>query len=178
MLASLLGAVIGGVFTLLGGWFAIRWQTMRSARAVAGALLAEIRTAETMLAKGGVGNLYEGILDHWKETGRVEDRQTIADIFDNDPRETLPVYYAMAPQLGLLPHDLSAAVIEYHAKVIGLNKMIVRLMGKRELNEASVKALALSIEAQWNEQQELRRNLIAMLAKPCKVGAGRAVADS
>lgn len=172
MLASLLGALIGGAFTLLGGWFALRWQTRNSTQAVAGALLAELRTADTMLEKQGVNAFYDQMLDHWKETGRIEDPQMIADMFDNNPQESMPVYYAMAPQLGLLPHKTSAAVVEYHAKVIGLTKVVVRFLGKRQLDEPTVKLLAHSVEAQWAELKRLRRGLMEMLGDLCGSSVG------
>jgi hypothetical protein len=174
MQATLVGALVGGAFTLLGGWFALRWQNRNSMRAVAAALLAEIRVADTMLEKQGVDKFYQQILDHWKETGRVEDSQTLVDMFDRAPEEGFPVYYAMAPQLGLLPHETSAAVVEYHAMAIGLITLVVRFVGKRQLDPATVKVLAHSIEAQWLKQRELRRRLMVMLAKLCEADVGTA----
>jgi hypothetical protein len=163
LVASFLGALIGGAFALLGGWYALKWQAEREARVVAAALLAELSTAQKMLDQG-MSDVYSEMLDHWKSTGEIADRQMLVDIFDNQPQDTLPVYYSMAGKLGLLPQDLAVKVVEYHAGIIGLTRTIVRFLGQREQATEIVKALAFSVEAQFHRAAERRAELITELA--------------
>lgn len=175
MLASLLGALIGGAFALIGGWYSLKLQKAHEARGVAGALAAELTTAQRMMDEGGVVELYKALLEGWKATGQVLDRQLLVDLFDNQPQDVLPVYYSMAGKLGLLRPELASRVVEYHALIIGLPRTIVRFLGKRELNQQTVKGLANSIEAQWDRATALRADLItdlsAFSAAPIRLGA-------
>lgn len=163
MVASFIAALIGGAFVLLGGRYALKWQAEREARVVAAALLAELSTAQKMLDQG-ISDLYSDMLEHWKATGRIEDRQMIVDMFDNQPQDALPVYYSMAGKLGLLPQHLAVKVVEYHAGIIGLTRTIVRFLGQREQAPEIVKALALSVETQFQSAAERRAELITELA--------------
>ncbi len=163
MLASLFGAVIGGLFALAGGWFALKWQSEREARGVAAALLAELSVAQRMLEQTNVAEFYQQMLDQWKSTGEILDRQAIIDMFDSQPQDVLPVYYSMAGKLGLLPHELASTVVEYYAGIVALPRTIVRFLGKRELSPEVVKQLAHSIEFQYNKTTAMRSKLIVEL---------------
>jgi hypothetical protein len=155
--------LIGGAFALVGGWYSLKLQKEDEARGLAGALAAELTTAERMM-EGGVVDLYTALLDGWKATGQVIDRQVLVDLFDNQPQDSLPVYYSMAGKLGLLPAEIASRVVEYHALIVGLQRTIVRFLGKRELGQQTVKGLAASIEAQWNRSSTLRAALITDLS--------------
>jgi hypothetical protein len=164
MLASLFGALVGGFFALVGGWLGLHWQAQHEARRVAGALLAELTVAQNLLERSGVATFYQQMLNDWKETGQIQDRQAIIDMFDNAPQDTLPVYYSMVDKLGLLPTDLAAEIVQYHATVIALPRMIVRFLGKRELDRSAVKEIAKAIEVQFHESTQLRAKLITELS--------------
>jgi hypothetical protein len=163
MLASLFGALVGGLFALVGGWLGLHWQTEREARRVAGAILAEMSVAQALMEAGGAA-FYQQMLDAWKATGVVPNRQAVIDMLDNEPQDSLPVYYAMAGNLGLLPRGLAAEIVEYHAGIIALGRMVVRFIGKQELDQPTVKEIAKSIEAQFHKSTGLRTRLIAELA--------------
>jgi hypothetical protein len=165
MLASLFGALIGGLFAVIGGWLAIHWQAARQARGVAGALVAEMAVTERLLNHGGAAALYQQMLDDLKATGEIRDRQALVDLFDNEPQDTLPVYYSMAGELGHLPKELAAEVVQYNSTMVALPRMIVRFLGKRELSKQVVKELAQNIEAQFQENRRLRGKLITQLAE-------------
>lgn len=164
MLASLFGAIIGGMFALVGGWLALEWQTQREARGVASALLAELTLSERLLEEGGSNRaFYQTLIDEWKATGTVQHPQAIADMFDSDPQESLPVYYAMAGKLGLLPERIAADVVAYHAKIIALPRMVVRFLGRQRLEKSFVKGIAAQVETQFHESTEMRAKLIKAL---------------
>jgi hypothetical protein len=164
MLATLFSAIVGGVFVIVGGWLAINWQSDREARRVAGALLAELSVAKEMLEKDGVAVFYQQTLDHWKATGEVLNKQTIIDMFDNQPQEVLPVYYSMVGKLGLLPRALASDVVEYHARIIALPRVIVRFLGKQDLDKPTVKLLAHSVQGQFEKINVMRDSLVLRLS--------------
>ncbi len=164
MLASLFGALIGGLFAVIGGWLAIHWQATREARGVAGSLLAEMIVTKRLLDEHGNAEVYQNMLDDLKKTGKIHDRQALIDMFDNVPQDTIPVYLSMVGKLGLLPQELAADVVQCHATMVALPKIIVRFLGKRELDPATVKELARTIERQFQDNRRLRSKLIAELA--------------
>ena len=164
MVASLFGALIGGLFAVMGGWLGIHWQAAREARGVAGTLLAEMAVTQRLLESGGNAAIYQKMLDDLKATGEIRDRQALIDMFDNEPQDALPVYYSMVGKLGLLPSELAADVVQCHATMVALPRVIVRFLGKRELDRAAVKQLANTIERQFHENARLRSKLIAELA--------------
>jgi len=131
---------------------------------VAGSLLAEMIVIQRLLDSGGNAAVYQNMLDDLKKTGRIHDRQALIDMFDNAPQEALPVYHAMVGKLGLLPRDLAADVVQCHATMVSLPKIIVRFLGKRELEPATVKELAKTIERQFQDNRRLLSKLIAELA--------------
>jgi hypothetical protein len=161
--ATFASALLGGLFTLAGGWFAIRWQREHEAKSIAATLLAELRTTEKLMGEGNVSQFYRDTLSHWKETGDVGDRQLIVDMFDNDPQDALPVYYSMVSRLGLLPAPLAAEIVEYHAIAISINRLLVRFFGRREMEPDQVRALSLSVEQLWDRSTALRGELIQRL---------------
>lgn len=163
LLASLIGALVGGAFALCGVWFALKWQAEREARGIAAALLAELRVAQALMEAGGAA-FYLQMLEAWKTTGVVTNRQAIVDMLDNEPQDTLPVYYSMVGKLGLLPQGTAAEIVEYHAGIIALGRMVVRFLGKQEFDPPMVKELAKAIETQFNKSAELRITLIKELA--------------
>lgn len=172
MLASLLGALIGGAFALVGGWYSIKWQKERETRGVAGALAAELATGQRLAKEGRVEELYQALLDGWKKTGEVTDRQFLVDLFGSQPQDALPIYYSMSGKLGLLPPQVGSDVVEYHSLVVGLQRTIVQFLGKREgISKQAVKGLANSIEAQWKRAKELRVSLISELEGISNAGA-------
>lgn len=154
---------MGGAFALLGSWFALKLQTQKEARGVAAAIVAELSVAQRLLERDGVLDFYKQMLDDWKTTGEVADRQILIDMFDNQPQDVLPVYFSMAGNLGLLPPQLSSAVVEYHALVIGLTRTVVRFLGRRDLDRSAVQALARSVEGQFDDVNSMRKSLIADL---------------
>lgn len=163
MLPSLIGAIIGGLFVLVGGWLALNWQAERQARNVASAILAELSVSEEMLEKESVAEFYRELLHQWKETGTIRDRQSIVDLFDSNPQESMPVYYSMAPSLGLLPRGLAADIVQYHARIIGLQKTVLRLARRTDLDKETMKVLGQSLELQFDKTTALRQRLIAEL---------------
>jgi hypothetical protein len=165
LVASLIGALIGGAFALAGGWLAFRLQSKQELMGVAGALLAELAAAERLMRKGKVAAVYQRMLDEWKETGEVQHRQLLAKLFHNEPQDTLPVYYAMAGKLGLLPRQLASDVVEYHATIIALPRTIVRFLAEEKLDPAIVRDVAVSIERQWHESSAMRTKLITELGE-------------
>jgi len=167
VLASLFGALIGALFALVGGWLSNKWQSEREAHGVASALLAELSLAEALL-ETGAGSFYQQMLAEWKNTGEVRHRQAVIDLFDNDPQEALPVYYAMAGKLGLLPKSLASDVVTYHSKIIALPRTIVRFLGKQELERRVVQDIAGWIEQQFHELSTVRRRLIVNLGSFCR----------
>lgn len=141
----------------------MRWQIRHEGSSIAAALLAELTTVDNMLRKNNIEKFYQDTLDYWKETGEVQDRETIRDILDNEPQSALPVYYSMVSKLGLLPRPLAADIVEYHALAVSINRTIVRFIANRELPPEAVKALAYSIEQQWKTINQLRTKLIGEL---------------
>lgn len=162
-LSNFVAALLGGGFTLLGGWLAVRWQSAHEAKSIAAALLSELSAADNIMRRGNVDRFYRDTLDHWKETGTVHDRQSLKDMFGSDPQDALPVYYSMASKLGLLPQALAADIVEYHAFVVGLNRILAGFIGGRDLPPEVVKAVAFSIESQWDTITKLRAKLISEL---------------
>lgn len=164
MLASLFGALIGGLFALVGAWLALKWQAEHEAKGVAGAILAELSVAQRMLERDGVAALYQQMLNRWKTTGEIGSRQVIIDMFDNEPRDVLPIYYSMARKLDLLPSDLASEIVEYHANIVALPRVVVRFLGRQELDQKAVKDLATSVEARFHALSKMRASLIEKLA--------------
>ena len=156
---------MGGGFALLGSWLALKWQTKNEARSVAAAILAELSVAQRMLERKGITQFYQQMLEGWKTTGEVADRQILIDMFDHQPRDVLPVYFAMTGKLGLLPPKLASSIVEYHALVMGLTQTVVRFLARRDLNKLAVQALANSLEQQWSEINTTRRKLISDLSE-------------
>jgi hypothetical protein len=147
----------------VGGWYSISWQKQHEAKGVAAALCAELSVAQQM-QEGHVTELYRALLDGWKQTGTVIDRQFLVDLFEFEPQDTLPVYYSMSGKLGLLPNDIASELVEYHALIVGMARTIVRFLGKRaDLAPQTVKGIGNSVEAQWNRATELRSTLITKL---------------
>ena len=163
MFASLFGALIGGLFALLGGWLGVHWQAAREARGVAGTLVAEMAVAQRLLESGGNAKIYQDMLDDLKATGVIRDRQLLVDMFDNAPQDALPVYHSLVGKLGLLPRNLAADVVQCHATMVALPRIIVRFLGKRELDPPAVKELAKTIEKQFHENTRLRAKLVEEL---------------
>lgn len=164
MLASLFGALIGGLFALIGAWLALKWQAEHEAKGVAGAILAELSVAQRMLEKDGVAALYQQMLDQWKMTGEIDNRQIIIDMFDNEPQDVLPIYYSMARKLDLLPSDLASEIVEYHANIIALPRVVVRFLGKQDLDQSAVREIAASVEQRFHALSEMRADLIRRLS--------------
>lgn len=164
-ITNLFAALIGGLFTLAGGWAALRGQLAQESRGVARALAAELKTAQNMMNQSSVGDFYQNTLNFWKENGTVTDQQMLIDMFDHEPQDVLPVYYSMASKIGLLPASLATMTIEYHAKAISVNRIIVRFFGKRTLPAEQVQALAASVEVLWKDLNAMRPKLIEELTK-------------
>lgn len=163
ILSGLIGALIGGAFTLFGARKTIDWQAQREARGAATAIAAELSVAQRMIVQEGGGEIYQRLLNDMKATGLVPDRRLLVDLLDNQPQDVLPVYYSMAGKLGLFPPDLASRVVEYHSIVIALPRIVVQMLGKRELDVPTVRSLAASVERQWHKVNEMRPDLISGL---------------
>ena len=171
VVATLAATLIGAAMSLLGGWLAVRWQSGKSAEALARSILAEIEAALDLDEHGQTQQLFRDTFANLKETGEIENRAALLALIDIPQREVSPVYHASLPNLGHLPPDLARELVAFNAAQAGLLHVGVRFLGHDVgLNENALRGLGYSLEQQYDalldRRDALRKNLRTFLGIP------------
>lgn len=157
---ALFGAIVGGVFTIVGGMAVKFFEESRARRSLRAAFRAEIVSIVEMIDARGHRKLFEDLLDHWKRTDTGESVLIgpLAKLID-------PVFSKSSDKIGLLGRDVAGNIVQFYAIVDGLREdtnILGGTMDPRLSRSARIQMIEADLQL-LSETRELARRLLALL---------------
>ena len=136
LLSALLGALVGGMLSVLGVILFERHKRWLDASAVTTAIGAEIKTLVSIFESRGYLGEVDRLLSEFRE-----DKRRRATLEIQFPDEPFPIYRANLDKIGLLPPSMIADVVKFYA-LIDSAILEVRPGGLLAANECDEAAFA------------------------------------
>jgi len=171
-LSSLAGGVIGAALT----YFGVRLQSEIDLKRIARACLIEMESLsdDELVADE---TFYRPLLAQWKASGDIANKELLAQIFSEGPKDHFPVYYANVGELGRFSEQVSTPLIRYHRLRSGLMATAARVLLAEDLEKEAVRAIAGSLETQYERMMQHKATAILGLRQMTGISPSRSVSQ-
>src|SRR5262249_53952814 len=109
LFAALMGAVVGGLLSVIGIILVERYRRALDSAAVTSALTAEIKATISIVESRAYLGEVERILAEFHD-----DKRRKATLSIQTPDDPFPIFHAMRDKLGLLPSSIIADVVRFY----------------------------------------------------------------
>jgi hypothetical protein len=162
MVETLLGALLGGVLAMLGGFISQHCQNRHHTKVIARALLVELESSFSQEDYESTAQSYFSILDSLIETGDVSNRDILKQSLEVSQEERYPIYFSNAASIGNLPGRTCELVVHFHSMASAIVAS-GRLLLASDLHPAQVSQWALSLKCRYEVLLKVRQSAILAL---------------
>lgn len=170
LVSSISGGIIGAALTYLG----VRLQSEVDLKRIARACLIEMEslTDDELVADE---TFYRPLLAQWKASGDIANKELLAQIFSEGPKDHFPVYYANVGELGRFHEQFSTPLIRYHRLRTGLMAAAAKVLLAQDLDREAVRAIAGSLETQYERMMQHKATAILGLRQMTGISPSRKI---
>lgn len=176
MIELILSGIIGGIIGAATTYFGFRLQRGSDLQILARACLVELESlAEDELVADQT--FYRPLLTQWQANGKIADKELLAAIFGEGPKEQFPVYYANVGEMGRFPESVAAPLIRYHRLRSGLMQAASRVLLAQNMGADTIRLVATSFERQYETMVRHKAEAIVALRQMTGLRPGARTPD-